>query len=275
VAKVEELLPLVEKYGAAYERKRKLIADLPEKLRKSILQEAIQGKLVPQDPKDEPADILLNRIAKEKSKATPKGRARTPSAPQPITEEEKPFDLPKGWTWVRIAELGVFYGGHTPSLAEPSFWGGSYLWISSKDMKGKYIYDTGDKLTKKGCDELRLLREETLIFTTRSGILKHTFPVAILKKPSTINQDQRALVLYDPSLAEYVYLAVKGQERHILRDLTKRGTTVQSVLWDDFIRLLIPLPPLAEQKRIVAKVEELLADVGQLQKSIFSCGKQR
>lgn len=261
VAKIEELMSLVERYGKAEARRRELVASLPADLKKSILQEAIQGKLVSQDPNDEPASELLKRIAAERAKQATKGRGRTPAVPSPITDDEKPFEIPDGWSWCRLGALGAFYGGHTPSMADSSLWGDEYLWISSKDMKTKYITDTGDKLSQKGCDELRLLPVDTLIFTTRSGILKHTFPVAILKRESTINQDQRALELYCPEIVEYVYLAIKGQEPHIIQNLTKRGTTVQSIFWEDFVNLPIPVPPLAEQKRIVEKVKTLLAVV--------------
>ena len=92
---------------------------------------------------------------------------------------------------------------------------------------------------------------------TRSGILRRTFPIAIAKRELTINQDQRALILHMPDMAEYIYVALKSLEPTILLNYKKAGTTVESIIWGKFIDLPIPLPPLAEQKRIVAKVNEL------------------
>ena len=132
-------------------------------------------------------------------------------------------------------------------------------------MKSKYIVDSGEKLSAKGAKELQLLPPETILMVTRSGILKHTFPVAIAKTHLTINQDQRALRLHCPDMSEFVYVLLRGLEGRILRDFVKKGTTVQSILWDKFINMPIPLPPLAEQQRIVAEIKRMEAQVAQLQ----------
>ena len=274
VEKIEQVMPLVERYGQAEEKRRQLITALPEALKKSILKSAVEGKLVPQDPNDEPAEKLLARIAAEKAKLIKSGKLKKDKTESVIfrgadrlayetrngktvcIEDKLPFKIPDSWAWARLKSLATFWGGHTPSLANKSLWGNDYLWISSKDMKTKYITDTGDKLSYKGRAELVLHPVETLIVTTRSGILKRALPVAILKKEATINQDQKAITLYLPELAEYVYLTIKGQEYRILADLVKKGTTVQSILWDEFMNLLVPIPPVPEQKRIIAAVDK-------------------
>ena len=197
-------------------------------LRQKILDLAIRGKLTKREKGDEPASLLLARIAAEKEKRGVKvGRARTSAAPQPITDVETLFELPKGWAWCRLRILGEFFGGHTPSLSNPEFWEkGNVLWVTSKDMKTKYIEDTGVKVSRKGAAELKLLPEGTVLMVTRSGILRRTFPVALAAKPLTINQDQRALVLYEPLMSEYVYVLLKAMEPIILKDYRKTGTTV-------------------------------------------------
>ena len=259
VAKIEELLPHVEEYGKAETALSKLNAELPEQLKKSILQWAIQGRLVPQDPTDEPASELLKRIKAEKAALIKSGKLKKEKPLPPISEDEIPFDIPDSWQWVRLGSLGAFGGGKTPSMNRKEFWGGDVLWVTSKDMKTKYIYDTGLKVTKRGAEELQLLPPGTILMVTRSGILKHTFPVAINQKECTINQDLKSLSLFLPSMIEYVYILLKGSEGRILSHYKKKGTTVESIKWDSFTNMPLPIPPLAEQKRIVEKLETLLS----------------
>ena len=245
VAKIEELFAVVDSLGEAADN---LESDA-KRLDKKILDLAIRGRLVPQDPNDEPASELVKRIA---------ASHRSPSKNQsePI---DPPFEIPGSWKWVRLKELGVFCGGHTPSTSNPKLWGGDILWVSSKDMKSKYIDDTQLKVTRLGAEELNVLKPGALLMCTRSGILRRVFPVAIARRELTINQDQRALTLWLPEMIEYVYLALKSLESIILSDYKKSGTTVESIIWNKFVDLPIPLPPLNEQKRIVKRVEELKA----------------
>ena len=254
VEKIEELFA----YADAICESSEGIAKTAERIEKKILDLAIRGQLVPQDQNDEPASELVKRIeAVRKSKSGGKLHRHTASY-RPAYEIDPPFDIPDSWEWVKLKDLGVFVGGHTPSLADPSNWeNGTVLWVTSKDMKQKYIEDTGCKLSAKGASELHLLPPGSLIMVTRSGILRRAFPVALAAKPLTINQDQRALQFYDNAIGEYVYCCIKSFESMILRDYRKTGTTVESIIWEKFIGLSIPLPPLAEQKRIVAKVDEL------------------
>lgn len=106
VAKIEELLPKVDEYGKAQESLDKLNESLPERLKKSILQEAIEGRLVPQDPNDEPASVLLDKIRKEKAKLVKEGKLKKKYLEEtPISEDEKPFDIPESWEWIRIGSI--------------------------------------------------------------------------------------------------------------------------------------------------------------------------
>ena len=245
VAKVKELFAIADSLGVAADG----LENAAKRLDKKILDLAIRGKLVPQDPNNEPASELVKRIAASH-------RSPCKNQGKPI---DPPFEIPASWEWVRLKELGVFCGGHTPSTSNPKLWGGDILWVSSKDMKSKYIDDTQIKVTRLGAEELNVLNPGALLMCIRSGILRRVFPVAIARRELTINQDQRALTLWLPEMIEYVYLALKSLEFIILSDYKKSGTTVESIIWNKFVDLPIPLPPLNEQKRIVKRVEELKA----------------
>ena len=111
-------------------------------------------------------------------------------------EDEIPFDLPDGWSWERLSNLAAFSGGKTPSTSRREYWDGEVLWVTSKDMKTKYITSSQLRLSTLGAEQMQVYQPNTLLLVTRSGILRHTLPVAILKKPATVNQDLKAIVLY-------------------------------------------------------------------------------
>ncbi|HGZ6496436.1 restriction endonuclease subunit S [Vibrio parahaemolyticus] len=230
-----------------------------DQLKKTILQLAVMGKLVPQDPSDEPAAELLKRIAEEKAQLVKEKKIKKQKALPPISEDEKPFNLPSGWEWCSLSSLGYFFGGKTPSKSNSSFWGGDVLWVTPKDMKRTHIDDSEDKITQAGVDSgLALVEVNSLMCVTRSGILRRHFPVALAKKQCTVNQDLKVLSFYDNSVADYVLLMMQGFEQHILDKLTKTGTTVESLKFDEFSVYPFMLPPLKEQRRIVSKVEDLM-----------------
>jgi type I restriction enzyme S subunit len=239
-----------------------LIASAPNgvaHLRELILTLAVQGKLVPQDPNDEPASVLLERIRTEKARLVKEGKFRK-EKPLASIREKTSFAIPNGWTETSFASIGCISGGKTPSTHRPEYWGGTIPWVSSKDMKSLWISDTQDHVTQKAvADGLALVPSGAVLIVVRSGILRRTVPVAITSVPCTVNQDIKAMQLALPCMAQYVQLMVRGFERFILENLTKVGTTVESIRFEDLERYPFPLPPLAEQSRIVARVEELMA----------------
>lgn len=236
-----------------------------DQLKQTILQLAVMGRLVPQDPTDEPASKLLECIAAEKAQLIADKKIKKQKALPPISDDEKPFELPDGWEWCSMLDLGHFFGGKTPSKSNLSYWNGDIPWVTPKDMKVRFIYDSEDKITQSGLNSgLSLIENESLLFVVRSGILRRQFPVAITKVPCTVNQDLKVLSLYDKSLSEYIYLMMKGFENYILEKLTKTGTTVESLIFDSFSSHNFMLPPYQEQHRIVAKVDELMAICDQL-----------
>ncbi|MDD3885898.1 MAG: restriction endonuclease subunit S, partial [Victivallaceae bacterium] len=163
-----------------------------------------------------------------------------------------------------MKDLGQFSGGKTPSTTEKAFWGNDVLWVTSKDMKTKYISDTQLHLSKQGGKELQLLGQDSLLMVTRSGILRRIFPLAITKRECTINQDLKALSLYISNLVEYVFAVLSAYETRILNEFKKSGTTVESIIWEKFIEIPIPIPPENEARRIVKCVTQALAVVDTL-----------
>ena len=218
-----------------------------EKLRGLILQLAVQGKLVPQVASDEPAWRFLARLGSTKKLNADYFRP-----------------LPKGWSFAPLTVFGDFRGGLTPSKARSEYWGEGIDWVSPKDMAGdagNRITSAKDQITELALSDTTLSKipSNSILMVARSGILKRKFPVATTGVECTVNQDMKAIVLRETSIARFLQIMLLGWEPRILRDFVKTGTTVQSLKFSEFKSSLWPIPPLAEQKRIVAKVDELMA----------------
>ena len=176
-------------------------------------------------------------------------------------EDEIPFEPPQGWECERLSNIASFSGGKTPSTSIAEFWGNDYLWITSKDMKNKYLDSSQISLSEKGAEIMQIIPPDTILLVARSGILRHTLPVAILKEYATINQDIKAISLYDTSLVEFIYSFLKGMESYILLRYTKSGTTVENINFDEFKNIIIPVPPKSERIQIINKINTLLSFV--------------
>ena len=236
VARLEELLPDVEAYGTAQERLTAMESSFPQQLRKSLLQEAIQGRLVPQNPGDEPADVLLQRIHAEKEQLIKEGKIKKQKPLPPITEEEKPFAIPDSWQWVRIGDIFTLQAGK---------------FIQAYKIKEKGLYPCyGGNGIRGFVDKFN--NEGTFPLIGRQGALCGNINLAHNKFYAT----EHAVVVnhYDlcsPRWAMYTLTAL---------NLNKYATaTAQPGLAVSNINtVLLPLPPLAEQQRIAARLEELL-----------------
>ncbi len=171
--------------------------------------------------------------------------------------ENVPFDIPESWEWVRLSDIAYFGGGKTPSMDEPRYWkNGKNLWVTSKDMKCDRINDSLMKISDEALIIMNQYDPGTLLMVTRSGILRHSLPIAILEQKATVNQDLKTISFYTRNIAEYIYYAIKSNEKFILKEYHKDGTTVDSINFEKFTNLLIPLPPLSEQKRIIQSLNK-------------------
>ena len=264
-------MPLCE-YGSKEETLRILNTSFPENLKKSILQEAVQGKLVPQDPSDEPAEALLERIRVEKQRLIKEGKVKKDKRESVIfrrdnshyekrgseevcIDDEIPFEIPESWAWARLSSFGVFSSGKTPSMSNPLFWNGNVPWVTSKDMKRPVITDSEMHISELAAATMQLYPAGTLLLVARSGILKRLLPLCKLGIDSTINQDIKAFSLYDIKLSEWLFYGIKAFEPFILKELVKSVTTVESLKFDEFAAMLIPVPPLSEQRRIIDAIK--------------------
>jgi len=160
---------------------------------------------------------------------------------------------------IRLRDLGEWAGGNTPSKANAGYWtNGTVPWVSPKDMKVDEIASSQDRVTESALVDGRvsLVPEGSVLFVTRSGILAHTFPVAVTKLPVTINQDLKALIPKLGIAPRYVAHAVRGASRRILKECSKHGTTVASIETNALLDFEIPMVEFDEQLRIVAEIEK-------------------
>ncbi len=245
-------------------------------LRKAILQLAVMGKLVSQDPKEQSASELLKEIQEEKKRLVMEGKINAVHKKAEHNNLSVLSTIPFNWSMATLIDLGYFLGGKTPSTNNQSYWNGNIPWVSSKDMKFPIIEGSEDFITEAGVKSgLTMIPKNSVLMVVRSGILRRTFPVAINNVICTINQDLKALVPYSTELSKYLFLMLRGFENYILTNLSKKGVTVESITFDEFISTKFPLPPLAEQKRIVAKVNELMALCEKLEQGIDEATKKQ
>ena len=266
VSKIEELLPKVEEYGKAQEVLDKLNKELPERLKKSILQESIQGRLVPQDPNDEPASVLLDRVRKEKAKLVKEGKLKKKDLEEiPIEADEMPFKLPKGWTFVRLGEVTYNHGQKTP---DSDF---SYIDIGSIDNEHQKISSTENILSCKDAPSRarKLIKSGDIIYATVRPYLHNMCIIDRSFSKEPIASTGFAVLscingLYNKFLFYYL-------QSPIFDDYANDGDNAKGVAYPaindgKLYKGVVPLPPLAEQHRIVAKIEQLLNEIDKLKK---------
>ena len=276
VASLDEYLSEID----SIEQAQSELEDLFTKTRSKILDLAIRGKLVPQDPNDEPASVLLERIHVEKQQMVRDGKLKPKDikndsiifrgddnsyyecffpAEVLYVDDELPFELPEGWVWSRLSMLAASSGGKTPSTSEKDFWdNGTVPWVTSKDMKSPELYSSQIMMTEKAAQTTKVIPPNSVLVVTRSGILQRTLPVAITRMRTTINQDIKALIPYRDDMAEHIRLALISQEARLLLTFSKAGTTVESIDFERLYHMPIPVPPLAEQERIFNTLHCLL-----------------
>lgn len=156
----------------------------------------------------------------------------------------------KSWTKKKLKEVVSPSGGHTPSMNDESFWNsGSNIWLTSKDVKSDYLLDSEIKVSDKALQNLKQYPANNMVLVARSGILKHSLPLALVRVPFTINQDLKVLQVRHEN-PEFIFFALKAKTERILKNFVKSGTTVQSLMIPELMQMEIEIPKKEAQDQI-------------------------
>ena len=282
VAKIEELLPFIEKYEQAETKLTALNKSFPEMLRKSILQEAVQGKLVPQNPDDEPVSILLERIRAEKQELIKQGKIKKSKHESIIVTRDKipyesidgkerciadevPFEIPESWEWCRWGNLSesIQYGFNAPAKES-----GRIKMVRISDIQDNKVLwesvpycDIDDKNI-----ETYLLEPNDILFARTGGTVGKSYLVKDVPEES-IYAGYLIRTRYSNSLCpEYLKFFMESELYWIQIRNNTIATAQPNCNGKTLANMLLPIPPLAEQKRIVKKIEELMPMINSISK---------
>ena len=271
VAKIEELLPYIERYGKAEEHLTTLNTTFPEALKKSILQEAVQGKLVPQNPDDEPASVLLERIRAEKQALIKAGKIKKDKHESVIVTRDKipyeiidgkercladevPFEIPDSWCWCRLGTIFQHNTGKT--LNSSNHQGTMMQYITTSNLYwDRFELDKLREMlfTDSEVEKCTVTKGDLLVCEGgdigRAAIWNYDYPMRIQNHIHRLRS-------YAPVEVYFFYYVFYLYKRAGL--IGGKGIGIQGLSSNAIDKLLIPLPPLAEQKKIVAKIEELM-----------------
>ena len=284
LAEQRRIVDALDKYLAlvdAIERDRTDLEGLLARLKSKVLDLAVRGELTERDPGGEPASELLAGVREEKLAMVERGELKPKDVKSDTViftgsdglryekpadgkgeprciEDEIPFELPEGWAWARLGQIVATCGGKTPSKANKEFWeGGGVPWITSKDMKAAELYGSQIELAPLGAAETGTVPAGSVLMVVRSGILRRLLPVAINRVETTINQDLKAMTPFHGGFSKWLLTCFSAWDKRIRNTYHKDGTTVDSIEFDSMLTMLLPVPPLAEQRRIVERIEEL------------------
>ena len=233
-----------------------------KKVRELILELAVRGKLVPQDPNDEPASVLLEKIAAEKKALIAEGKIKKQKPLPPIGENEKPFALPQGWEWARIGTIGYTQTGGTPKKANTHHYGSALPFIKPGDIgDGKIFSYKNDGLSSEGAASLgRYAPTDSILMVCIGSIGR----CARVSKKVAFNQQINSVTPYR-KMGAFVLTALMAPYFQRMACSSASSTTLSILNKGKWELLPIPIPPENEQHRIVAKVDELMGLCDQIE----------
>ncbi|HEL2110275.1 TPA: restriction endonuclease subunit S [Streptococcus suis] len=281
VEQIERALEKVDAYSESYNKLQELDKSFPDKLKKSILQYAMQGKLVPQDPNDEPVEVLLEKIQTEKQKLYEEGKLKKKDLAEIVVtkgDDNSPYgnnkensdiacstmpEIPNSWSYVRFGGIVLFNIGKTPPRSEPTYWGVDIPWVSISDMPNSgYITKTKECISHLAIKQtnIKIVPADTLLMSFKLSIGK----VAILDVPASHNEAIISIFPYSDKkniIRNYLMMflpliSTAGNSKDAIKGKTLNSTSISE--------LLIPISNYQEMKKIVSKVDLLFQKVAQL-----------
>ena len=272
VSVVDELFSLVNTYDMMKNKLDFLNSSLHENIKKSILQEAIQGKLVPQIAEEGTAQELLKQIREEKNQLVKEGKLKKSALNDSVIfrgddnkyyeqigkkcldiTEQIPFEIPNSWTWARMGQVGDWGAGSTPQRGNQDYYGGNILWLKTGELNNDIVYDTEEKITQRAFQDCSLRMNkigDVLIAMYGATIGK----LAIVGKELTTNQACCGCTPYIVYNWFLFYFLMASRDSFIKKG---EGGAQPNISRVKLVEHLIPLPPLNEQKRIVKRIETL------------------
>ena len=277
---VQKLLEILE----AVENNKVDLSELITQTKSKVLDLAIKGKLVSQDPNDEPADKLLERIREEKEKLIKEGKLKRDKNETYIfknsddnsyyekidgetvcIDDDLPFEIPENWRWCKLKDVGSIIGGGTPKTNVESYWkNGDIPWLTPadmKDLKGKYVSKGNRNITKEGYNSSSavMISKDSIVYSSRAPIGY----IAITKNELCTNQGFKSIDLYLKESVNYLYYLLMA----ITADIKNRasGTTFQEISGSEFGQTIIPFPPLNEQIAISTKINHIFSNLDNLE----------
>lgn len=288
VAKIEELMPFVDRYDKLEKQLQALNTTFPDQLKKSILQYAIQGKLVPQDPADEPASILLERIRAEKDQLIKDGKIKREKNPSHIfrsedghfyervgnnepvcIDEELPFEIPESWEWARFDAIATFLNGdrgkNYPHKDEYTTDGIAWINTGHIQKNGSLDISSMNYISPEKFNSLRSgkIQRGDLLYCLRGATFGKTAKIEPFKE-GAIASSLMIIRFFDLSLRDYIFYYLRSDFAYQQLHLYNNGSAQPNLAAKDVKKYLIPLPPLAEQQRIIDKIEQLDTYINQL-----------
>lgn len=258
VAKIEKLMPLVDEYAESYNRLQKIDNEFEDKLKQSVLQYAMEGKLVKQNLSDEPASELIKKIENEKAELIKEGKIKKSKKLPSINDDEKPFDIPDSWEWVRLGNIGDWGAGATPSRQHPEYYGGDVLWLKTGDLNDGVIQDTSEKITEAGVDNssVKVNQPGNILIAMYGATIGK---LGIVGKTLVTNQACCGCTPFKGIYNLYLFYYLLSARNRLI-ELGSGGAqpNISKTKIENFI---FPLPPLEEQKRIVTKIEKIMNSI--------------
>lgn len=259
VAKIEELLPLVERYAVSYEKLEQFSAKFPEDMRKSILQYAIQGKLVEQRAEEGTGEELYQQIQAEKQRLIQEKKIKKEKPLAEITEDDIPFDIPESWKWVRVGEIFAHNTGKAmnstakkvdkPGSVKRFITTSNLYWNFFDFSSVKEMFFSDDELERCTVTKGDLLMCEGGAYYGRTAIWNYDYDICFQ------NHVHRLRPYKAVELRFFYHLFYFYKSMNMMN---AKGTAMPGLSSQTLHQMVVPLPPLSEQKRIVAKIEELL-----------------